>query len=120
MNETISTPSGIGALQDARALAKRYAKDVRLHFGNRVSSIRLYGSAARGDWTPESDIDVLILLDHVHNEDSEWIVSHAVTLGLLGSGLLLQPLFMTTADFAHLQNRERRFAIEVDREGISL
>ena len=77
-------------------------------------------SAARGDWMPESDIDILVLRDRVSDSDSEWMVNRAVTMGLLESGLLIQPLFMPQSDFVHLRNRERRFAIEVDREGVDL
>ena len=107
-------------IADVQALARRYAGEIREHFGGRLRGIRLYGSAARGDWTPESDIDVLVLLDHVAGEDGDWIVNRAVSLGLLGSGLLLQPLFMPEADFEHLRRRERRFALEVEREGLEL
>lgn len=32
-------------------------------FGNDVNRIILYGSCARGDFTPESDIDMMIILD---------------------------------------------------------
>jgi len=35
----------------ARDLARRFSADVRAHFGNRLRDIRLYGSAARGDWS---------------------------------------------------------------------
>jgi predicted nucleotidyltransferase len=104
----------------ARGLAQRFAADVRDHFGSRVRAVRLYGSAARGDWTPESDIDILVLFDRVSGDDSEWLVNRAVKMGLLDSGLLLQPLFMAEADYIHLRDRERRFAIEVDREGKDL
>lgn len=34
-------------------------------FGHRLQSVVLYGSEARGDATPDSDVDVLVLLDHV-------------------------------------------------------
>jgi predicted nucleotidyltransferase len=113
MNAVIaSMESGLAQLDAARRLAVEYAVDVRRRFGDRVHSVRLYGSA-RGDWSPESDIDVLVLLDRASPEDSEWLVSHAVALGVLGSGLLLQPMFMTVDDFAYLQKRERRFAVEV-------
>ena len=34
-------------------------------FEHRLQGIVLYGSEARGDATPDSDVDVLVLLDHV-------------------------------------------------------
>ena len=36
--------------------------------GETLNRIVLYGSYARGDFTPESDIDVMILLDCKHEE----------------------------------------------------
>ena len=104
----------------ARSVARKYARAVKRHFGTRARQVRLYGSAARGDWTPESDIDVLVLLDHVASEDSEWLVHRAFTLGITQHDVLLQPLFMPEADFKKLLTRERLFALEVQREGIDL
>lgn len=37
-------------------------------FGDKINRIVLYGSYARGDFTPESDIDVMILIDCKHDE----------------------------------------------------
>lgn len=104
----------------ARRTAEEFASDIRGEFGDRVRRIRLYGSTARGDWTPESDIDVLVLLDSLSDEDGERIVTCAVRRGVLGSGLLIQPLFMPAADFTRLRDRERLFALEVEREGVDL
>jgi predicted nucleotidyltransferase len=107
-------------LVEAQSVARRFAAELRAHFGGRLREVRLYGSAARGDWIPGSDIDVLVLLDRLGDTDGEWIVNRAVALGLMDSGLLLQPLFMAKADFDHLRQRERRFALEVEREGVLL
>ena len=109
-----------GDLERARIIARNFAADVRLHFGTRLKAVRLYGSAARGDWSTESDIDVLVLLDRVMSEDENWLIHRAFELGLGKSGLLLQPLFMAESDFAELLTRERLFALEVRREGIDL
>jgi predicted nucleotidyltransferase len=39
-------------------------KDAALNiFANKLSSIILYGSYARNDYSPESDIDIMLLLD---------------------------------------------------------
>ena len=109
-----------GDLERARIVAREFAAEVRLHFGARLKAVRLYGSAARGDWSSESDIDVLVLLDLVKSEDEDWLIHRAFELGLRQSGLLLQPLFMAESDFADLLAHERLFALEVRREEIDL
>jgi antitoxin ChpS len=39
-----------------------YAKAVRQAYGDRVKGIYLFGSRARGDHTPESDVDIAVVL----------------------------------------------------------
>jgi len=108
------------SLETARALARTYAADVRAHFGDRTRRIRLYGSAARGDWTTESDVDVLVLLDTVAMEDQRWLVDRATDLGIQGCGILLQPLPLAEDHFNELRELERLFAQDVEREGVEL
>ena len=36
------------------------------------STLYLYGSRARGDWTPESDWDLLVLLDKPERDRKDW------------------------------------------------
>lgn len=107
-------------LERARDVARKFAAVVRSHFGARLKAVRLYGSAARGDWSAESDIDVLVLLDRVESEDGDWMISRAVQFGVLDSGFMLQPLFMSETDFNELTARERLFAREVRQDGIDL
>jgi len=109
-----------GDLERARVVAREFAAEIRRHFGARLKAVRLYGSAARGDWSTESDVDLLVLLDRVETADEDWLVSHALRRGILDSGFMLQPLFMSEADFNELVARERLFAREVQREGIDL
>jgi predicted nucleotidyltransferase len=92
---------------------------VRERFGDRVTAVWLYGSAARGDWTAASDIDVLVLLQEEEPGDMEWLVATAYRVGLAERHLLLQPTMLTQAEFDGLLARERRFARDVLREGIA-
>ena len=48
-----------------KALLDRFVSLVQQVFGEQVISIVLYGSVARGDAQPESDIDMLLVLDNI-------------------------------------------------------
>jgi Uncharacterised protein family (UPF0158)/Nucleotidyltransferase domain len=54
---------------DPFAIACAVAEELRGLYGDRLRRVLLFGSWARGDAHPESDIDLLVLLDHV---DSTW------------------------------------------------
>lgn len=47
---------------DTQALAARLKAHLHQAFGDRLRGVVLYGSEARRDATPESDIDLLVLL----------------------------------------------------------
>ena len=44
-------------------LIKQYVEEVRKIYGVHVRQIILYGSYARGDFHPDSDVDIMILVD---------------------------------------------------------
>lgn len=54
---------------EMRKWMKRFAARVRALFGSRVMFLGLQGSRARGEATPESDIDVVVILDRLNAED---------------------------------------------------
>ena len=46
-----------------RDLMKQYIEAIREIYGMHVRQIILYGSYARGDFSPDSDVDLMILVD---------------------------------------------------------
>jgi len=50
---------------DALSVAREVASDLRDLYGERLKRVVLFGSWARGDAHPESDIDLLVVLDEV-------------------------------------------------------
>ncbi len=107
-------------IEKSRGLADKFASLTREHFGSRLVRMILYGSVARGDWTPESDIDVLVTLDAVSDSDGEWLAAKAFSLGVIETGIVLQPVFMSEDMFVEMKTRELRFAMDVSNEGIAL
>lgn len=120
MEAKLQTEGWQTALASARAVARQFSQEVRQQFCTRVRAIRLIGSAARGDWTSDSDIDILVLLDEVSEEDRQWLAQRALVLGVLEHGMVLQPIPMAERQYEQLKNRERRFVLDAETEGISL
>jgi predicted nucleotidyltransferase len=54
-----------GGVADARNLAVAVAADLRRLYGGRLVDVVLYGSHARGDGHPDSDVDVAVILDEL-------------------------------------------------------
>lgn len=59
----------LGEILDPEDVARAVGTDLRELYGDRLRQVVLFGSWARRDAHPESDIDVLIVLDRV---DSAW------------------------------------------------
>lgn len=45
------------------ALLGQYVEEIRNIYGKSLKTVILYGSYARGDFRPDSDIDIMILVD---------------------------------------------------------
>ena len=44
-------------------LIEQYVEKIKKIYGSHVKQIILYGSYARGDFRPDSDVDIMILVD---------------------------------------------------------
>ena len=49
--------------QSMQNLIQQYISEIKKIYGSHLQRIILYGSYARGDFGPDSDIDIMILLD---------------------------------------------------------
>lgn len=114
------TTAALPDLAAPRRSAALFAAEVRRRFGKRIRKVRLYGSAARGDWTDESDVDVLILLSDMDTGDAGQVSEMAFHVGAVETGVLLRPLVMAPEQFEHLLARERGLALDIQHEGIDL
>ena len=54
---------------DILPLVRRVKARIEAHYGERFAGLRLYGSYARGEAGPESDVDLLVLL---HGDVDRW------------------------------------------------
>lgn len=49
--------------QTMQNLIQQYISEIKKIYGSHLQKVILYGSYARGDFRPDSDIDIMILLD---------------------------------------------------------
>lgn len=49
--------------QSIRILLMHYLTELQKIYGSHLKCVILYGSYARGDYTPDSDIDIMLLVD---------------------------------------------------------
>ncbi len=87
--------------------------------GDRLVRFALYGSRARGDYEAESDIDVAIIVRGLTRELKNQILNIVADIEIEYL-TPLSTLVISEEDFDLLKKRERRIALDIEREGISL
>lgn len=55
-----------------QTLLTDYLVEIQKIYGLHLKSVILYGSYARGDYTPESDVDIMILVDLPDDEIAQY------------------------------------------------
>jgi predicted nucleotidyltransferase len=104
--------------QRALEIAAEARRGLETLYGERLRGVYLYGSAARDQLTPESDIDIAVILDHIPSRFEE----HRRT-SKLGGDLSLDHDTLVTFFFASDADLQQgRFAIHryIKEEGIRL
>lgn len=102
---------------ERRAVA-RFCQELERALPGRVQRLILYGSKARGDAHPESDVDLLLVVDSRTQEVEETILD--LTARPWEEGVYLEVLEMTPADLAAQCALGTPFIRNVAEEGIPL
>lgn len=90
---------------------------VASRFGARLLELQLFGSYARGDWGPDSDVDVLVVVDGLTH--SEWReVSDLAEDVYFETLVRVSPLALSGDQMRTLRAREYLIASEIDRDGV--
>jgi predicted nucleotidyltransferase len=87
--------------------------------GDRLIKVVLYGSRARGDHSEGSDTDIVIIVRGLTREMKGRLLSRVadVEFDYLRS---LSTLILSEEDFLLLKKRERRIALDIEKEGIPI
>ena len=86
---------------------------------SRIRSSYLFGSRSRNDWRPDSDYDVLLVVDQ-KDAETKSLVYEAVIDILLETGRLVSLKIFTQAEFDRLRAIPTPFITTVLTEGVPL
>lgn len=108
-------------LASMRDLLKNYAEGIKKIYGKSLDAVILYGSYARGDYTEDSDIDIMILVDLSEEEvqKSRDRVSDYTYDFNMDHDLLIMPVVKEMAHFKYWR-AVYPFYQNVEREGVNL
>lgn len=98
---------------------KSFIIEVKSFLGDKLVSIELFGSKARGDFDEESDLDVLIILC-----ERDWATSHEISIIAtdinLESDCNISPVIYTQAEYQKNQQFNTLFVQNLKKEAIAL
>lgn len=106
------TPAEFAAVSD-------FLDGTREILGEDLRAVRLFGSRARGEGTPDSDLDLALIVTPDGRARRYAVYDLAFDVGLR-HGVQLAPTLITEATLELLRSRERRLARELDQDGIPL
>jgi predicted nucleotidyltransferase len=101
---------------NVQKVLKKLKKELPHIYGEQLDSIILYGSRARGDERPDSDIDILIILKDDFNYSEMLRLSSDLAASLsLENDVVISRAFVSKEQF---EQRQTPFLMNVRREGI--
>jgi len=118
MTREVAVPLAPSPMADQLGLemASRLRVELATVFGERLVGVYLFGSRARGDHDPDSDIDVLIVLDKIDSYTADLRLSGEAASRLsLESGVTISRLLATRESW---NRRDRPILRVIAAEGI--
>lgn len=98
---------------------KSFVKELREKLGDKIISIRLFGSKVRGDFKKDSDIDIFILVKE-RTPDIEDIIAEIEVNHDLEYGLPLSPVLYSLFEYKKNKELGSFFFENVEKQGIAL
>jgi predicted nucleotidyltransferase len=100
---------------DKKAIAKEFADRLRADLGDRVESVRLFGSVARGDDLAGSDIDLLVLSKTSVFRELKGPIGHVLEMGAVP-----EVVSLTASEYDRIRKLNTPFYRTIQDEGIEI
>lgn len=104
---------------DEKKAVAEVKQSIQALVGDRLKGLILFGSKAKGDFDPESDVDLAILVDGLTPETKRKIIDIVADVELKYL-VVCSSLVLSWEDFRLLRQRERRIALDIENEGVRL
>ena len=102
-----------------KKILKELKKKLSSALNGKILSLVLFGSRARGDFDNESDIDIAIIVKDLSREIRNQILAIVIDLEFKYC-IPLSIIIFSDQDFKRLKRKERRIALDIEKEGIPL
>lgn len=107
-----------------RVGVRLFVERVRELLGDKILEFRIFGSKVRGDFKPDSDIDILLVLDSDDWRIREKISNIAAEIDIVdiayGPGIGISPVVYSMREYEKNRYFGTLFIRDVEREGVSL
>ncbi|HUS71842.1 MAG TPA: nucleotidyltransferase domain-containing protein [Sedimentisphaerales bacterium] len=102
-----------------KSALKQFKADLEQVLGNQLIELNLFGSKARGDDRPDSDLDVLVIVanDDCHIRQSVYNIATDI---LLQMDLCISPKIISKDKFNQLRKENTSFIRNVSRDAITV
>jgi predicted nucleotidyltransferase len=107
------------ATTQQRAAAEKLVRSLHSQYPGRILLTVLFGSVARGDFTADSDIDVLVIADKV-DTDLKWNTWGIGAQISLECDVIFNLHIYSYAHWASLRDQHRPLYRNVEQDGIEL
>ncbi|MGQ9825080.1 MAG: nucleotidyltransferase domain-containing protein [Desulfotomaculales bacterium] len=99
-----------------KRIINEFGNQIKRRLGKNLLDIRLFGSVARGTFTPESDIDVLLVVQDESRQIRDAVIETAVEINLKHD-VVIAPIIMSKDRYAGALFRETLFYKSLQEEG---
>lgn len=106
--------------EDIKPVLQELKKRLKDIYGDRLRSVVLFGSSARGDFTEESDVDVLVVLKSIIDFDKDFNTIFDLTLNVEKNYNDFVMISVIPAKEEDYLSKVTPFLLNVCKEGIQI